>query len=173
MKRHKRNAGLNIDLTSILDVIFIVLMVVMCNRSVNENKEIESLKKENDQLNAEKAVLEDQLYTYEHEDDLVSYVVLYANYETNNPQNRNIWLSLGDEEVIPPIPITPETEEEKYTQIKDELENYVSERSDKPVLIVLDESQILHRDRKRLDEMLSVLDDNPDYPNLYKRKIKE
>ena len=46
MDRHKRKSGLDIDLTPLLDVIFIVLMVVMCNRSVGENKEIAELVKE-------------------------------------------------------------------------------------------------------------------------------
>ena len=171
MSRHKRKSGLDIDLTPLLDVIFIVLMVVMCNRSVGENKEIAELMKENDQLNAENNVLKDQIYTEENKDDLVSYVVLYANYETGNPKTRHVWLGHGDEKEIEDITITPETEEEKFSEVKEKLEGYVKERSDKPVLIVLDESQILYRDQQLLDEVLNELDQ--DNPNLYKREKQE
>ena len=171
MGRHKRKSGLDIDLTPLLDVIFIVLMVVMCNRSLGENKEIAELTKENDQLKAENNVLKDQIYTEETKDDLVSYVVLYANYEAGNPKTRHVWLAHGDDKEIEDITITPETEEEKFNEFKEKLEEYVKERSDKPVLIVLDESRILYRDQQRLDGVLNELDH--DNPNLYKRIKQE
>ena len=171
MMRHKRKSDLNIDLTPLLDVIFIVLMVVMCNRSVGENNEIAELTKENDRLNAENQVLSDQIYAEENKEDLVSNVVLFANYESGNPKTRYIWLARGEDRMTEPVTITPETEEEGFGKVREALEGYVTESKDKPVLIVLDESQILYRDQQSLDEMLDELD--KDHTNLYRRKKQE
>ncbi len=171
MMRHKQKSALNFDLTPLLDVIFIVLMVVMCNRSVGENKEIAELVKENDRLNSENRVLSDQIYAEENKDDLVSNVVLYADYESENPRTRHIWLAHGEDSLTEPVTITPETEEEGFVRIREELEGYVTESTDKPVLIVLDESRILYRDQQSLDKMLDELDQN--HTNLYRRKKQE
>lgn len=169
MRRNRKlKKGLDIDLTPLLDVIFIVLMVVMCRLSLVTNEEREkTLEAENaaEEASANYEVTRTQLENYENEDQLVAFITLNAMYEKNNPKTRHIRLAYNDETVIEDIVITPETQEQSYSQFVEEITAFVEGKAGSPVLLSIDDDQILYRDHIRLEKEIASLQEN--YTNLF------
>ena len=160
--------SLDIDLTSLLDVIFIVLMVVMCHQALgtqNAEQEIEELTTQLDAAVAENEVHETQLNAYENADDLVAYVTLRADYDTQNPKTRHIQLAYNNDVAFEEITITPETEKTGYATLEDNMNEFLKGKAEMPVLIVLNEDHILYRDQVKISQLLDELGEQ--YTNLY------
>ncbi|MBQ7678811.1 MAG: hypothetical protein IJT34_03070 [Butyrivibrio sp.] len=174
MRKPGSRLGLELDLTPMLDVIFIVLMVVMCHQTLDTQtarEELVQLQDTLDQVTAENAVREAQLYAYENEDALVAHVVLYADYETNNPRIRHIRLTRDNESVIEDITIEPGAEDAAYERCREALSAYLTESDALPVMLLLDDTQILYRDQIQLEGMLQEL--RAEYRNLYQSDVPE
>ncbi|WP_026507161.1 hypothetical protein [Butyrivibrio sp. MC2013] len=168
MRKIGRRGG-DLDLTPLLDVIFIILMVVMCNQTLltKESKaETADMRKELDACVAENIAVKDQLSAMENEEDIISYVTLSASYDSDNPRIRHFKLIRNNETEIEDIVIIPEKEDEAFKRVEEELDTFVAEWKDKPVLIVLDKDQILYRDYQKLDEYLSKLHEK--YNNIFR-----
>ncbi len=150
MKKSFSSKGkINIDLTSLLDVIFLVLMVVMCYQKINGTR-------------AEAAPPEIVVNTV----DGVKNVVLYVTYDDSDITSRHIYLKRDAEsDEIQDIVITPETEEASYSAFETKLKEYLSANSMMPVLVTIDDSRILYRDAVRMTELLGSIGD--EYTNLY------
>ena len=160
--------SLDIDLTSLLDVIFIVLMVVMCHQALGTQaaeQEIEELTTQLDSAVAENEVHETQLNAYENADDLVAYVTLRADYDTQNPRTRHIQLAYNNDVAFEEITITPETEKTGYATLEDNMNQFLTGKAEMPVLIVLNEDHILYRDQVKISQLLDELGEQ--YTNLY------
>lgn len=168
MKKTRNRINLDFDMTPLLDVIFIVLMVVMCHQALDTKSAEDDLKNVHEQLDeaiSENTIHETQLYAYENTDQLVAYVILYADYDAKNPTTRNIQLAYNNDVAFEEITISPENEEEAYALFETKMVSFLSEKSEMPVIIVLNEDNILYRDQVRLSEMLGKLGEQ--YPNLY------
>ena len=201
--KHRLGNKLNtvVELTSLLDVIFIVLMIVICNQQINlEEKqesadrmvteaeaEAESILLDADAIRAEaESVLleaEDRMAEAEAEKTLfeehsekfadvtsqMMTVTVVIDYQPSNLKTRTIRL-LADAGQPETITITPETENDAYTEFEEKLETLVAEAeaADKPVVIGIDMKRILYRDEQRAEEVLSVI--NERHGNLYYRK---
>ena len=168
MKRRNRRQGPDIDLTPLLDVIFIVLMVVMCQQSLTSNAEKETITElENNMevVEAENEIMKTQLDNYENETQLVAYITLKADYEKNNPKTRHIRLAYNDESVIEDIVITPDTQVQAYDQFVQEISTFVESKEGVPVLLTLEDEGILYRDHVRLEKEIARLQET--YSNLY------
>ncbi len=175
MNRRKTFDKINIalDLTSLLDVIFIVLMVVMCSshNNVNEMAEVQS------ELEEARSTIE----MYEaHEDDIenlserVVFLTIRADFDAEDPTHRTVKIMTGDDlKGAEEIDITAEDEDVKYSEIKDKVSSVLAgvTRTDGdvpetiPVWVTLSDENILYRDWMYFDEMLGELKDS--YPNLY------
>lgn len=182
MKRNRDKARIDIDLTSMLDVIFIILIVVMCSaqftavsaqqaaeESMAEDDErqaaYEELVNENEDVKREYEEVKEQLDTFEEHKEMlenvnteVAFVTLHADYDTADPKVRHFRLVKGDAAVIDNIEVTPENEEKAFEELLDKLSAYLSENEDKPVLMTLSDEQILYRDYNKLYEMLQGID---------------
>lgn len=169
MRRNRKpKRGLDIDLTPLLDVIFIVLMVVMCRLSmVTEDEKEKTLAAENaaEEASANYEVTKTQLENYENEDQLVAFITLNAMYEKNNPKTRHIRLAYNDEAVIEDIVITPETQDSSYAQFVEEITAFVESKAASPVLLTIDDDQILYRDHVRMEKEIAALQET--YSNLF------
>ena len=168
MKRRNRRQGPDIDLTPLLDVIFIVLMVVMCQQSLTSNAEKETITElENNMevVEAENEIMKTQLDNYENENQLVAYITLKADYEKNDPKTRHIRLAYNDESVIEDIVITPDTQVQAYDQFVKEISTFVESKEGVPVLLTLEDEGILYRDHVRLEKEIAQLQET--YSNLY------
>lgn len=160
--------NLDIDLTSLLDVIFIVLMVVMCHQALGtrtEQQENEQLTIQLEEAENKNDIYETQLYAYDNADQLVAYVILNADYDAKDPTTRNIQLAYNNDIAFEEIIITSENEEESYASFEEKMVSFLSEKSYMPVILVLNEDNILYRDQVRLSEILSKLGEQ--YSNLY------
>ena len=168
MKRLRNRNGVDFDMTPLLDVIFIVLMVVMCHQTLNTQKDqgkIDELKTDLDQATAKIGIYETQLGAYENANDLVAYVTLYADYDTGNPKIRHIKLAYNNDVAFDELTITPTTEIEIYSKFQEEMEKFLSEKDNTPVLIILEDSHILYRDQQELSKILQGVDDK--YDNVF------
>lgn len=164
----KKKNDFDIDLTSLLDVIFIVLMVVMCHQSLDSKtiqEVIDNLQEQVNETEKENDVYETQLYAYDNANTLVAYVALSAEYDTKDPKTRCIQLAYNNDIAFEEITITPENEEESYALFEEKMISFLSEKSDMPVILVLNEENILYRDQVRFSEILSLLEEQ--YHNLY------
>lgn len=193
--KHRLKNKLNtvVELTSLLDVIFIVLMIVICNQQINlEEKghdveaayeeaalltaeaqaalsEAEDLRAE---AEAEKALFEEHLEKFEDISSQMTTVTVIIDYQPSNLRTRTIRL-MADADTPETITITPETENDAYTKFEEKLEDLVTqaEASDKPVVISIDMTRILYRDELRAEEVLSAVYGR--HGNLFYRKSAE
>ena len=166
---YEEKNSFDIDLTSLLDVIFIVLMVVMCHQSLDSKtvqQEITNLRELVNETAKENDVYETQLYAYENANTLVAYVTSSAEYETSDPKTRYIQLAYNNDIAFEEITIIPENEEESYALFEEKMISFLSEKSDIPVILVLNEDNILYRDQVKFSEILSMLEEQ--YHNLYR-----
>ena len=193
--KHKLGKKLNtvVELTSLLDVIFIILMIVICNQQINlEEKghdveaayeeaalltaEAEAALSEAEDLQAEaeaeKALFEEHREKFEDVSSQMTTVTVIIDYQPSNLRTRTIRL-MADADAPETITITPETENDAYTKFEEKLEDLVTqaEASDKPVVISIDMTRILYRDELRAEEVLSAVYGR--HGNLFYRKSAE
>ena len=201
--KHRLGNKLNtvVELTSLLDVIFIVLMIVICNQQINLEEKQESadrmvteaeaeaesilldadairaeaesvLREAEDRMaeaEAEKALFEEHSEKFADVTSQMMTVTVVIDYQPSNLKTRTIRL-LADAGQPETITITPETENDAYTEFEEKLETLVAEAeaADKPVVIGIDMKRILYRDEQRAEEVLSVI--NERHGNLFYRK---
>lgn len=193
MNRQRYSKGdILIDLTSLLDVVFIVLAIVLCNQQyqiktletageqlMQERDSIEQ--KQNEMNEREKQVAEreevtdsqyvlykDQLNTG---DNLMQYVLTISvnvGYVTPDMKERNINILAGGEENPEVFHLKGENTEELNT-FEEKLKKYIEDNDDKPVILSLneDEEKILWRDEYKIKEIFEKLGNN--YDNVYEK----
>ncbi len=160
--------NLDIDLTPLLDVIFIVLMVVMCHQSLGTQaaeQKIGQLTKELDVVTDANGRYKDQLYTYDNANVWVAHVTMRADYDEENPKTRHIQLVYNNDTAFNEITITPETEENGFETLERNMKEFLDKETGKPVLLALNEERILYRDQVKISQMLTELENQ--YKNLY------
>lgn len=174
----KRNNSIEIDLTSMLDVIFIVLMVVMCSVSAGAKSSAE-LEEELDKKDGYIGVLEEKLdakgeYDKFQEDlaEEVAIIVIHADYDTESPaeSDRSLWIARTgkdgiEADLIEPINIEKGNEMGAIEALNGILVSFLEDYKDKPVLISINKDHILYRDYKHIDELLKSLEDS--HKNLF------
>ena len=193
--KHRLKNKLNtvVELTSLLDVIFIVLMIVICNQQINleeKGRDVEAAYEEaaavkaeaeaalseagdlRAEAEAEKALFEEHLEKFEDISSQMTTVTVIIDYQPSNLRTRTIRL-MADADTPETITITPETENDAYTKFEEKLEDLVTqaEASDKPVVISIDMARILYRDELRAEEVLSAVYGR--HGNLFYRKSAE
>ena len=190
-RRSWKNQHTDIELTSLLDVIFIVLMIVLCNQQLNmqaktdaaaaqeaeaeaELSEAQEMMEEAVSLQeaaydfaAEKEMYEEQLKAYEEMQDEVVSIVLYADYKPSDLRTRTVRILSGSAE-LSSFTLTPGKEQEVFLRVQEALRTEIAENAGKPVIITLSTEKILYRDEESLSEVLAVLSGSCE--NLYIRK---
>ena len=169
-RRNSDKFNIDLDLTSMLDVIFIILMVVMTSQLLNNAKETataQELSAELEAAQADNKTYEMRLKDMENPDDRVAFVTLYANFEAADPKTRHIKLLLGEDVAIEDLKLTPDNEDKIYEDFSKRLETYLEGYPDSPVLLTLDDSNILYRDHVRMEELLASVKEA--HSNLYIR----
>ncbi len=167
-RRQSDKFNIDLDLTSMLDVIFVILMVVMCRQlltNVRDNETIKTAAAELEAVKADNELYAMQLKNLENPENSVNFVSVYANFEQNDPHVRHLKLTVGDSAVIEDLVIKPDTEESVFGEFADRLSSILSADPDIPVLLTINDQNILYRDHIRIEEILSSLKD--DNPNLF------
>ena len=150
----------DIDLTPLLDVIFIVLMVVMCNVNLNNaaeapGAEISESSEEAISESMKKKLLEELTEI----EDRVAFVIIYADFEDADPTLRHVRFKVNDKEdpSMPLIDINPDNEEESYDKIRTYLSRVLEDYDGIPVWMSIDDAQILYRDYVKIQDILEEL----------------
>ena len=175
MRRYKRNKknDIIIDLTSLLDVIFIVLLVVMAgqftasknqeNALADQQTEAEAMMEDAENMIA---VYEDMIDTMDNVNKYILAVSIAVPYNRDELHKREIKL-LAEGNELKTFPLTGSDTEESFNEFRDTLEDFIKSNSDSPVILSLndDDDKILYRDEKSVTEILSEL--SGEYDNVY------
>ncbi len=156
-RKNRTRDDIIIDLTSLLDVIFLVLLVVIVQQK-NITAETQTAKAENE---IQKALYEDMLDTAGSYDLFVS---VYSRYDEKNPVSRTIYVQKkGEEKPGATFELNGNDVEGEMKAFKDYLTGYIEENPDKPVILSLNENDddILYRDEKAIQAIYDELNENP------------
>lgn len=168
-RNHLRNRGAGgIDLNPLLDVIFIILLVVVCNsasQTVNLKEAAAEAEAVQEEAEMVRDVYEEQLDSLQNMQDYVMPVALMVRFDSENVKNRKIEILMGEK--LTEIEITPDTEDEGYGKLKELLTESLSGAEGRVMLLSLNEGdeQILYRDEVRVKEMTEEL--NEEFGNLF------
>lgn len=168
----KGQNSIDIDLTSMLDVIFIILMVVMCNVTLGQTKaeeireQLETAQSELDEVQADLETYEQLVDTESNIESEVAIISLHADYDINDPTTRSVRLLRrvdrdGNEKEaeFTAVTLTPSNDgkDAGFEEIRSSLETFLNANSEIPVLLRIDDEQILYRDWMTLNEILGEL----------------
>lgn len=160
-----------IDLTSLLDVMFIILLVVLWGQQ-NKNEDLIKMQAEAEQA---KAQAEAQYKLYEEQTeiaDVVNQMVWAASvvvpYEENDVTKRTI-LVLKEGQEIESFALSGNNVAASLAAFRECLVTYIVANKDKPVILSLNDNDdnILYRDEVMVTELFVEL--AKEYPNVYLR----
>ena len=168
-KRHRKKSDILIDLTSLLDVIFIILLVVICREqklSVDQREQTENLTELEEQARIKYELYMDQLDTADGENDYLLQASVNASYNPEDIIRREVSILLKGEEEPKTFEILGQ-ENKKMDELRDMLKEYVENNPDKPVILSLNEGdeRILYRDEKAIKKIFEEL--SSEYRNVY------
>ena len=188
-----------IDLTSLLDVIFIFLFVIIlayakiaAQKEVAYEEQIAQLQQELKEHQAESYELDTIIQSYEASvqqyqelDNLVKKITIYCNYDHNDPSTRTIKILMPGNE---PITITLSKdnsdtgfnrleailsefiEENKPNTLKDEDNKNASADGVSFIIVFLSLNEIQRGDREKIDAIATGFMNQ--YENVYYRKTR-
>ena len=171
MRSKRRNTGIGvfIDLTSLLDIIFILLSVVMCSYYSEQQNAIsaqESLSAAIADAEANSQIYSDMMETQNDLQNFVWTASIVVPYEPDEITLRHIKVLREDTEIMS-IELVGNDVEDNIKKFKDSLTEYVKGHPDRPVIISLNENNdsILYRDERAVNEILNELAGS--YSNVY------
>lgn len=168
-KRGSSKSEIIIDLTSLLDVIFIILLVVLCGQNhlnqglADSQTDVEQAKA---QAEAEYKLYKDQLETADSLNQLVCTVSVVVPYEESDVTRREIRI-LKEGGEIEPIKLIGNDTSKAVAQFQESLIGFIQENEGRPVILSLNEEDdyILYRDEVMVNELFADL--AKEYDNVY------
>lgn len=167
-----------IDLTPLLDVVFILLIVVLsaqtkyvadANTSVeNAREEVAETKEENDNLVSENEGLEENNKTYADLHNYVNVVTVFANYKPSNIRYRTIYLIVNDK-TPKEIDLNPSNGNQAWQECEETIEWYLENDPGKPMVYTIKNEKMLYRDESELEKMFERLSSKYTKTNIYLR----
>lgn len=163
--RRNRSKGIKqfiIDLTPLLDVIFILLIVVLASGTMSEEKadrqyeeamEIQSDAEQ--QVNAYKSHLE----AYSDIDEYFSIITVSAGYHSDNRRNRTITVKVNENEEAR-YELNPTNSGDQWGKIEQDIKKIISAKEDLPAILVLNvknDEKMLYRDEEDIMEIFDGL----------------
>ena len=161
-----------IDLTPLLDVIFIFLFVVIIAYAAKAQaveaeavSKTEELEKQVEELNARLTEEESLREMYEkrlsdYESDViggrVKIVTIYCTWDDEDSTKRQIRVLTSDKE-FSPVNLTAENQENGYARLNQMLVDYITSNSDSVVVLSLNTERILYRDQTAINELMGKL----------------
>ena len=173
MRRRKKGSkgDVLIDLTSLLDVIFIILLIVMWGQNTVETNlkqaqaETESAK---NQTEAEQKLYEQQLEMADNINQYVFAVSVVVPYDKEDVTRRTIQI-LKEGEEIESFELVGNNVKSSVEAFRNSLTKFVEANKDRPVILSLNETDdtILYRDEVMVTELFMEL--AKEYSNVYVR----
>ena len=175
--RSKTVKDLIIDLTPLLDVIFIILLIVLANGDVYSQSaaslmteaEAESLNAQQIMNDADLMVntYQTHLEAYKEIDDYFSIITVSAGYDIRNRRNRTVRVKINDSDEMVYELNPSNAKNGEWTKIRKFIEERVAAEPDLPVILALNmknEDKMLYRDE---EDIRRIFDDlKAEYPNV-------
>lgn len=173
MRRKRRGTGRDvlIDLTSLLDVMFIILLVVLWGQQ-NKNEDLSRLQAEAEnarvQAEAQYKLYEQQLEIADNINQLVWAVSVVVPYDEKDVTKRTIQV-LKEGETIESFALAGNNVADSVAAFQESLVAFITENRDKPVILSLNDNDdnILYRDEVMVTEIFLEL--AKEYGNVYLR----
>ncbi len=156
-----------IDLTPLLDVIFILLIVILtyqddyskkADEAFEEAQRIEQQAKEEvaaiDGINT---TIKEQLDTYEHLYNSVNVVTIYADYEVTKRKYRILHVQVNANDLWEKE-INPSNEENVWNECLDYIETELSKNTGIPTIFSILDEKMLYRDELSILDLYDKLD---------------
>ena len=161
----RRGHDILIDLTSLLDVIFILLMVVLARQQISGmdlEKETVRLKEEEALLQEKKAETMDEYRLYSAQNSLTDKMVIIsvtATFDPENPKERSLKILRNGSDKPEIFPLSGGNTTDSYNKFEKQLVSYVKESDGLPVVLSLadDGSEILYRNARKIQEIFNSL----------------
>ena len=164
MKRQRKNGNILIDLTALLDVVFIVLLIIICKLNADKmelDTQSKALTGREAELGAKQSLYEDQLDSIQNIADYVVMISVRASFDPDDIMTRNILVLNSDKSSrVPELEtLKGPNEEAGYDGLREYLEDYIADNPDKTIVLSLNEQDedILYRDEKKLTNILAEL----------------
>lgn len=170
-KRRGSRGDVLIDLTSLLDVIFILLLIVMWgqnNVDMNLRQTQAETEKVKAQAEAEQKLYEQQTEIAENVNKYVCAVSVVVPYDKEDVTRRKVQI-LKEGEEIESFDLIGQNVNDSVEAFKESLVKYIESNGDKPVILSLNEKDenILYRDELMVTELFAEL--TRKYNNVYIR----
>lgn len=160
MKRKQRNkkSDITIDLTSLLDVIFIFLLVLMVGQKAANTTAQSQLMDEQTAISE----MQEAKRLYEEAAETARYVKSIAvtvPYTPNEIHKREIRILIYGETEWETIPLIGSDTQKAAQEFKDKVQAYIKQDPDTPVILSLndDDEKILYRDEKMVTDIFYEL----------------
>jgi len=185
MKRLFNKSELAIDLTSLLDVIFIVLLIVMCGQKLStetakqEAEDAKQTVEEARQATEEAEAVTEQYRQhedkYENTEEYVLFIDVTATFNASSITQRHLSVFAGaasENQGIFDQEITPKNEEDIYSKLEDFLEDridgYIYNSPDgiiRPVILSVNkgDDNILYRDELAIETVFENIKNKEKY----------
>ena len=162
MKKRRKISNILIDLTSLLDVVFIVLLVLVCllqEYKDKENKIVADNAAQQSNLEAQQELYNSQLEGIENISDYVTLISINASFDAKGDvTTRQIQVMNSDKSYPEPdIPkLSGMSVDEGYSGLTKYLTDYISNNSDKTIVLSLNEGDedILYRDETEIKKIM-------------------
>ena len=161
MGKHRNKGNIIIDLTSLLDVIFIVLLVVVCQLQNTKNvnaKETQDIERTKTQLQMEEELYEDQRQQMSEILNYVVFISVNAQYESDLKTRHIEVMCSDDQSTVPEIAeLKGNNVTEGYEDLRNYLIEYISDNPEAIIILTLNEGndEILYRDEKAIKNIFS------------------
>lgn len=160
----KRSAGnILIDLTSLLDVIFIVLLIVTCRLQTVEEavteKEVQAQERI-DEARSEQELYKEQMESLSNISEYVVVISVNANYDEDLITRHIRVLDSGSGTGVQEIgTLVGQNTEEGFEKLRSYLQSTVEKNPDKTVVISLNEKDedILYRDENSINKIIDEI----------------
>lgn len=165
-KNRKIKKDFIIDLTSLLDVIFIILLVVMVGEKDSSAQQQQDLEEQIEQAENDKQLYEDMLDTQNNLSKYVYAVSITVPYDKDEIHKREIMLlTEGSEPQI--FTLKGKDTTDTLAEFKESLVASIASHADCPVILSLndDDEKILYRDENAVSDILYEL--SAEYDNVY------
>lgn len=162
-----------IDLTPLLDVIFLVLIVSLMEQASLADKMRETEATNYDVIN--NGILQDMKETYEEINEYVNVVSVYAGYqsETNRTQ-RSVYVQINTADNMKIFELKKGDEGNTWKSVSSYIEEQCMSDKDKHLILTVSGSRneyMLYRDEKSIKDMFFDIADR--YPNVSIQTNKE
>ena len=162
MRNKKNRTDILIDVTSLLDVVFIILLIVITQISgsqtgleAREAKAEEAMR----EAKTQQEIYRDQLDSQGKVNDYIEFISVVSTYDPDTLTDRDITMHFSAEDEEETFTLKGEAVDEVYEEFTDSLTGYIGGHPDKVIVLSLNEGDedILYRDEKRIQDIFTDL----------------